>query len=127
MITTALYILIALIAALVFSALRMIWEYQRAVVFMFGRFYKVKGPGLRIVLPVIQQMVRVDTRVIVMDVPTQDVISRDNVSVKVNAVIYFRVTLEADGELQTTALDIEDGKVTAIYIVRNPEKLRHLH
>ena len=91
MITTALYILIALIAALVFSALRMIWEYQRAVVFMFGRFYKVKGPGLRIVLPVIQQMVRVDTRVIVMDVPTQDVISRDNVSVKVNAVIYFRV------------------------------------
>jgi regulator of protease activity HflC (stomatin/prohibitin superfamily) len=58
---------------------------------MFGRFYKVKGPGLRIVLPVIQQMVRVDTRVIVMDVPTQDVISRDNVSVKVNAVIYFRV------------------------------------
>jgi len=91
MIATSFYILIALVAAFVFSAIRMIWEYQRAVVFMFGRFYKVKGPGLRIVLPMIQQMIRVDTRVIVMDVPTQDVISRDNVSVKVNAVIYFRV------------------------------------
>jgi len=91
MIVTAFYILIALVAAFIFSSIRMIWEYQRAVVFMFGRFYKVKGPGLRIVIPMIQQMIRVDTRVIVMDVPTQDVISRDNVSVKVNAVIYFRV------------------------------------
>jgi len=91
MIATSFYILIALVAAFVFSAIRMVWEYQRAVVFMFGRFYKVKGPGLRLVLPMIQQMIRVDTRIIVMDVPTQDVISRDNVSVKVNAVIYFRV------------------------------------
>ncbi len=58
---------------------------------MLGRFWKVKGPGLIIVIPVIQQMVRVDLRTVVMDVPTQDVISRDNVSVKVNAVLYFRV------------------------------------
>jgi len=66
-------------------------EYERGVVFQLGRFWKVKGPGLIILIPVIQQMVRVDLRTIVFDVPTQDVISRDNVSVKVNAVIYFRV------------------------------------
>lgn len=66
-------------------------EYVRAVVFTFGRFTSVKGPGLIIIIPLVQQIVRVDLRTIVMDVPTQDVISRDNVSVKVNAVIYFRV------------------------------------
>lgn len=73
------------------SAIRILREYERGVVFMLGRFWKVKGPGLIIVIPAIQQMVRVDLRTVVMDVPTQDVISRDNVSVKVNAVIYFRV------------------------------------
>jgi regulator of protease activity HflC (stomatin/prohibitin superfamily) len=66
-------------------------EYQRGVIFFLGRFYKVKGPGLIIVVPGIQQMVRVDLRTIVLDVPTQDLITRDNVSVKVNAVVYFRV------------------------------------
>jgi regulator of protease activity HflC (stomatin/prohibitin superfamily) len=66
-------------------------EYERAVIFQLGRFWKVKGPGLVIVIPVFQRMVRVDLRMIVMDVPTQDVISRDNVSVKVSAVLYFRV------------------------------------
>ena len=70
---------------------RVLREYERGVIFLLGRFYKVKGPGLIIVIPVIQQIVRVDLRTIVMDVPTQDVISRDNVSVKVNAVVYFRV------------------------------------
>ena len=73
------------------SSLKVIREYERAVVFLLGRFYKVKGPGLIIVLPVIQQMIRVDLRIRVLDVPTQDVISRDNVSVKVNAVVYYRV------------------------------------
>jgi regulator of protease activity HflC (stomatin/prohibitin superfamily) len=73
------------------SSIRVMREYERAVVFTLGRYWKTKGPGLIIVLPVIQQAVRVDLRVIVMDVPTQDVISRDNVSVKVNAVVYFRV------------------------------------
>ncbi|MGL4563834.1 MAG: SPFH domain-containing protein, partial [Halioglobus sp.] len=71
------------------SMFRVLREYERGVVFMLGRFYKVKGPGLIIVIPVLQQMVRVDLRTIVMDVPTQDVISRDNVSVQVNAVLYF--------------------------------------
>jgi len=73
------------------NAFKILREYERGVIFQLGRFWKVKGPGLILVIPVVQQMVRVDLRVIVMDVPTQDVISRDNVSVKVNAVVYFRV------------------------------------
>ncbi|WP_280953861.1 slipin family protein [methanotrophic endosymbiont of Bathymodiolus puteoserpentis (Logatchev)] len=76
---------------LLISAFRILREYERGVIFMLGRFYKVKGPGFILVIPLIQQMVRVDLRTIVMDVPTQDVISRDNVSIKVNAVVYFRV------------------------------------
>jgi len=84
-------LLIALIALFVFSAIKILREYERGVIFLLGRFWKVKGPGLIIVIPGIQKMIRVDLRVIVMDVPTQDVISRDNVSVKVSAVIYFRV------------------------------------
>jgi regulator of protease activity HflC (stomatin/prohibitin superfamily) len=77
--------------ALIVSAIRILREYERGVVFLLGRFYGVKGPGFIIIIPFIQQMVRVDLRTIVMDVPTQDVISKDNVSVKVNAVVYFRV------------------------------------
>jgi regulator of protease activity HflC (stomatin/prohibitin superfamily) len=73
------------------NAIKILREYERGVIFQLGRFWKVKGPGLIIVIPVVQQMERVDLRVVVMDVPTQDVISRDNVSVKVNAVVYFRV------------------------------------
>jgi regulator of protease activity HflC (stomatin/prohibitin superfamily) len=84
-------IIIALIALFLFSAIKILSEYERGVIFLLGRFWKVKGPGLIIVIPGIQRMVRVDLRTIVMDVPTQDVISRDNVSVKVSAVIYFRV------------------------------------
>ncbi len=76
---------------IIFNAIKILREYERGVVFQLGRFWKVKGPGLIIVIPVIQQIERVDLRVIVMDVPTQDVISKDNVSVKVNAVVYFRV------------------------------------
>ena len=82
---------IAAIALFVFSTIKILREYQRGVIFLLGRFWKVKGPGLIIVIPGIQKMVRVDLRTIVMDVPTQDVISRDNVSVKVSAVIYFRI------------------------------------
>jgi len=85
------YIFISMLVLLVISAFRILREYERGVIFMLGRFYGVKGPGLIIVIPLIQQMERVDLRTIVMDVPTQDVISRDNVSVKVNAVVYFRV------------------------------------
>ena len=80
-----------LILALAFYALRVLREYERGVVFTLGRFWRVKGPGLIVIVPFVQQMVRVDLRTRVLDVPPQDVISRDNVSVKVNAVIYYRV------------------------------------
>ncbi len=87
----ALYAVIAIVVLLIASAIRILREYERGVIFLLGRFWKVKGPGFIIVIPLIQQMVRVDLRTIVMDVPSQDVISRDNVSVHVNAVVYFRV------------------------------------
>ncbi len=83
--------LLVAVLLLVFSSIKILKEYERGVTFTFGRFTGVKGPGIIIVIPVIQQIVRVDLRVIVLDVPSQDVISRDNVSVKVNAVIYFRI------------------------------------
>ena len=84
-------IILFVLLSLIISAIKILREYERGVIFQLGRFWKVKGPGLIVVIPVVQQMERVDLRVIVMDVPTQDVISRDNVSVKVNAVVYFRV------------------------------------
>ncbi|WP_226662724.1 slipin family protein [Microbulbifer aggregans] len=84
-------LLILAVVMLVMYAIRILREYERAVVFFLGRFQAVKGPGLIIIIPVIQTMERVDLRTVVMDVPTQDVISRDNVSVKVNAVVYYRV------------------------------------
>lgn len=82
---------VLVIAFILFNVFKVLKEYERGVIFQLGRFMKVKGPGLIILIPGIQTMTRVDRRVIVMDVPTQDVISRDNVSVKVNAVIYFRI------------------------------------
>lgn len=86
-----LYVLIPLLLIFIFSFLHILREYERAVVFTLGRFWKVKGPGLILIIPFLQQMVRVQLRTIVMSIPEQDVISRDNVSVKVNAVVYFRV------------------------------------
>ena len=84
-------IIVVLVIVFLVNAIKILKEYERGVVFWLGRFQTVKGPGLIILIPFIQKMVKVDLRVIVMDVPTQDVISRDNVSVKVNAVIYFRI------------------------------------
>lgn len=84
-------VLVVAVVALLFSAIKVLREYERGVVFLLGRFQAIKGPGIIILIPGLQQMVRVDLRIVVMDVPPQDVISRDNVSVKVNAVIYFRV------------------------------------
>jgi regulator of protease activity HflC (stomatin/prohibitin superfamily) len=91
------------ILVLVFSAFRILREYERGVVFMLGRFWKIKGPGLILIIPGVQQMVKVDLRVVVMDVPPQDVISRDNVSVKVNAVVFFRVI-----DSQRAIIQVED-------------------
>ena len=87
----AFYTLVVISVMFFVSAIRILREYDRGVIFLLGRFWKVKGPGFIIIIPFIQQMVRVDLRTIVMDVPSQDVISRDNVSVHVNAVVYFRV------------------------------------
>jgi regulator of protease activity HflC (stomatin/prohibitin superfamily) len=104
------------------ASLRILREYERGVVFQLGRFWKVKGPGLVILIPGIQQMVKVGLRVMVLDIPSQDVISRDNVSVKVNAVLYFRVVdpekaviqveryLEATSQLAQTTLRAVLGK-----------------
>jgi regulator of protease activity HflC (stomatin/prohibitin superfamily) len=84
-------VVVALIALLLFSAIRVLNEYERGVLFTLGRFTGIKGPGIIFVWPVIQRMVKTDLRVVVLDVPKQDIISRDNVSVKVNAVVYFRI------------------------------------
>ena len=114
--TIFLVIIVGAIIAILASAFRVLREYERAVVFLLGRFQRVKGPGLIIIIPVLQSMVRVDLRTIVMDVPSQDLITRDNVSVKVNAVLYFKVLdpdhavlnvenyIEAVGQLAQTTL-----------------------
>ena len=86
-----LYVIIAILVFLWATSIKILKEYERGVVFMLGRFWKVKGPGLIILLPIVQTITRIELRTVVMDVPSQDVISRDNVSVKVNAVLYFRV------------------------------------
>jgi regulator of protease activity HflC (stomatin/prohibitin superfamily) len=102
MIYTPLYV-IAFIVLLLVVAIKVLREYERGVIFFLGRFWKVKGPGLIILIPFVQQMVRVDMRTRVMDVPSQDVISKDNVSVHVNAVIYFRVI-----DAQKAIIQVED-------------------
>jgi regulator of protease activity HflC (stomatin/prohibitin superfamily) len=114
--------LVILLLFLLSTSIRVLREYERGVVFQLGRFWAVKGPGLIILIPVVQQMVRVDLRTVVLDVPTQDVISRDNVSVKMNAVIYFRVVdpeksiiqvanfMEATSQLAQTTLRSVLGK-----------------
>src|SRR5512143_4184909 len=84
-------VILVLLAFLAVNSVRILREYERGVVFTLGRFWKVKGPGLVLLVPGIQQMVKVDLRTVVLEVPTQDVISRDNVSVKVSAVVYLRV------------------------------------
>jgi len=124
-----------LLLLLVISSFRILREYQRGVVFVLGRFWKVKGPGLIIVVPGIMQMVRVDLRVVTMDVPAQDVISRDNVSVKVNAVVYFRVVdpqraiievanfIEATSQLAQTTLRAVLGKHELDEMLAEREKL----
>jgi len=124
-----------LVVVLVIWSLRVLREYQRAVVFQLGRFWAVKGPGLFFLIPVVQQMVKVDLRTIVLDVPPQDVITRDNVSVKVNAVVYFRVVdpqkaiiqvvdfLAATSQLAQTTLRAVLGKHDLDALLAEREKL----
>jgi regulator of protease activity HflC (stomatin/prohibitin superfamily) len=128
-------VVLVIILVLIVSSFRVLREYQRGVVFMLGRFWKVKGPGLIVIFPVIQQWVRVDLRTIVMDVPPQDVITRDNVSVKVNAVVYFRIVdpaksviqveqfLQATSQLAQTTLRAILGKHMLDELLSEREKL----
>lgn len=97
---TFVIVLVVLLGIVLFSAIRVLREYERGVMFTLGRFSGVKGPGLIIVWPIVQQMQKLDLRMIVLDVPKQDVISRDNVSVKVNAVVYFRIVDPAKAIIQ---------------------------
>ena len=122
------FVLIVLIVILVASSLRVLREYQRGVVFQLGRFWKVKGPGLVILVPGIQQMVRVELRTVVLDVPSQDVISRDNVSVKVNAVVYFRVVDPQKAIRGKTGHDGAAGLVQFLFRdVLSPDLLELIH
>ncbi|HEV3241212.1 MAG TPA: slipin family protein [Casimicrobiaceae bacterium] len=126
---------VIILLLLIVTSWRILREYERGVVFMLGRFWKVKGPGLILIIPVFQQWVRVDLRTIVMDVPPQDVITRDNVSVKVNAVVYFRVVdpaksviqvakfLEATSQLAQTTLRAVLGKHALDELLSEREKL----
>jgi len=127
--------ILIVLAVLLFSAIKILREYERGVVFFLGRFQSVKGPGLVIIIPGVQQMVRVDLRTRVFDVPPQDVISRDNVSVKVNAVVYLRVVdpqlaiiqvanfSEATSQLSQTTLRAVLGKHELDEMLAEREKL----
>jgi regulator of protease activity HflC (stomatin/prohibitin superfamily) len=126
---------VIIVVVLVTWALRILREYERGVVFQLGRFWKVKGPGLFVLIPMIQQMVKMDLRTVVLDVPPQDVITRDNVSVKVNAVVYFRVIdpqkaviqvadfLNATSQLAQTTLRAVLGKHELDQLLSDREKL----
>jgi regulator of protease activity HflC (stomatin/prohibitin superfamily) len=96
-------IIVVAVVAFIASAINILREYERGVVFMLGRFWKVKGPGFVLIIPVIQTIVRVDLRIVVMDIASQDVISHDNVSVKVNAVVYYRVV-----DAQKAIINVEE-------------------
>lgn len=128
-------VLAAIILGLLFSAINVLREYERGVVFMLGRFQTVKGPGLILVIPGIQQIVRVSLRIFVWDIPSQDLITRDNVSVKVNAVLYFRVVdperaiinvenyMEATSQLAQTTLRSVLGKHELDELLAERDKL----
>jgi regulator of protease activity HflC (stomatin/prohibitin superfamily) len=103
---------IVIVLAILAYSIRIMREYERAVIFMLGRLYKVKGPGLILVIPIIQQAVRVDLRTRVLDVPPQDVITRDNVSVGVNAVIYYRVMDPAAAIIQVEHFDVATSQLS---------------
>ena len=130
-------IVIALLIGIVSSAVRVLLEYERGVVFRLGRFAGVKGPGLRFIIPVVDRLVKVSLRTVAMDVPPQDVITKDNVSVKVNAVLYFRVLepekalievenyLYATSQLAQTTLRSVLGQSELDELLTHREKINH--
>src|ERR1700726_1856748 len=130
-------IIVVILLLLVMSSIRVLKEYERGVMFTLGRFTGVKGPGVRLVLPVIQQMRKVELRTIVLNVPPQDVISHDNVSVKVSAVLYFRIVdperaivqvanfLQATSQLAQTTLRSVLGKRDLDEMLASRDQLNH--
>jgi regulator of protease activity HflC (stomatin/prohibitin superfamily) len=130
-------VVVVLVIMFLAAAIRILNEYERAVIFRLGRIIPTKGPGLIILIPIVDRMVRVDTRTITMDVPSQDVITRDNVSIKVNAVVYFRVVdsmnaivevenyLYATSQLAQTTLRSVCGQVELDEILASREKVNH--
>jgi regulator of protease activity HflC (stomatin/prohibitin superfamily) len=135
--STPIVITLAFVVAFLVAAIRILNEYERAVVFRLGRFIGAKGPGLFILIPLIDKMVRVDLRVVALDVPSQDIITRDNVSMKVNAVVYFRVVdperavievedyLYATGQLAQTSLRSVLGQVELDELLAERDKINH--
>lgn len=131
----AIITLVVLGVLLITSAVRILWEYERGVIFRLGRFVKVKGPGLVLLIPIVDRMVKVSLRTVVMDVPPQDVITLDNVSVQVNAVVYFRVVdpekaiikvedyLFATSQLSQTTLRSIVGQVELDELLAQREKI----
>ncbi len=131
----AIITLVVLGILLIASAVRILWEYERGVIFRLGRFIKVKGPGLVLLIPIVDRMVKVSLRTVVMDVPPQDVITLDNVSVQVNAVVYFRVVdpekaiikvedfLFATSQLSQTTLRSIVGQVELDELLAQREKI----
>lgn len=132
-----LLLILLVLAIFAFSFIKILTEYERGVVFTLGRFWRVKGPGLIVLIPGIQEMVRVDLRTVVMDVPTQDVITNDNVTVRVNAVVYFKVMdprsaiiqvenyFDATSQLAQTTLRSVLGQHELDQILSEREKLNH--
>lgn len=102
---------VVVVLLIVAYSIRILREYERAVVFLLGRFYKVKGPGLILVIPIIQQAVRIDLRIRVLDVPPQDIITKDNVSVRVNAIVFYRVVDSESAVIQVEQFDIATSQL----------------
>lgn len=129
--------LLVIVVIVLVRSFRILWEFERGVVFMLGRFWKVKGPGLILVLPLLQKMIRVDLRLVVLDVPTQEIITRDNVSLQVSAVLYFYVVdsqkaiinvadyFEATSQLAQTTLRSVLGQYELDVILAEREKLNN--
>jgi regulator of protease activity HflC (stomatin/prohibitin superfamily) len=136
-VSTTIAVIAVILLFILYSAVRILREYERGVMFTLGRYTGTKGPGFMLMVPIIQQMVRVDLRIIVNDVPPQDVISHDNVSVKVNAVIYFRIVdaersiiqvrdfMEATSQLAQTTLRSVLGKHDLDEMLAERDKLNH--
>jgi len=133
----AILVLVVLVVMFLAAAIRILNEYERAVIFRLGRIIPTKGPGLIILIPLVDRMVRVDTRTVTMDVPSQDIITRDNVSIKVNAVVYFRVVdsmkaivevenyLYATSQLAQTTLRSVVGEAELDELLAHREKINH--